>query len=67
MANTCDYEQGRQDGYGAAYSGDPNAGPCKASWFKTLEDYDNYLEGYNAAYNEAMDEMESAWDEGNSE
>lgn len=66
MSNA-DYELGRQEGYGAGYSGEPNPIARSSSWFSSLEDWDDYLTGWYEALGEAQQQLYAEWQEGNSE
>ena len=61
------YELGKQEGYGAAYSGDISTEPRESHWFDSLADWDAYLTGWYDAIDEIAQKRYAESLEGNAE
>ena len=53
MSDLSNYDMGYEDGYGQAISGSDGPAPVLASYFRTVDEWDEYLDGYYTGKNDA--------------
>jgi hypothetical protein len=57
MSEPTSYVMGYEDGYTQAVSGSDDPAPVRASYFGTLDEWDQYLEGFYTGQNDAYQTM----------